>query len=63
MEPKYASPFNLKEELKNINEKYKDIKTPKLKKLMIEQHTKDLRAYADMIAKMSKFVNSKNKNK
>jgi len=58
----YASPFNLKEEKKKINERAKHIVDAKFRKATIEQETKELDAHADMLRKMSKFVNSKNKN-
>ena len=61
-ESKYASPFNLKEEMKKINERAKHITDAKFKKITIEQDTKELKQHADMLRKMSKFVNSKNKN-
>lgn len=58
----YANPFNLKEEKKRINERSKDIQDPKARKAMIEKETRDLENHADMLRKMSQFVNSKNKN-
>jgi phosphoenolpyruvate-protein kinase (PTS system EI component) len=58
----YASPFNLKQELKKINEKHKHIIDAKFKKIAIEQDTKELKEYAEMLRKMSTFVNSKSKN-
>lgn len=58
----YSTPFNLKEELKKINEKAKLIIDKKIRTAMIEQETKDVQDYSDMLRKMSKFVNAKNKN-
>jgi len=59
---RYDSPFNLKEETKKINERAKTIQDPKARKAMVEQETKELKAHADMLHKMSQFVNAKSKN-
>lgn len=58
----YASPFNIKEEKKKINERAKEIQDPKARKALVEKETRDLENYSEMLRKMSKFVNSKNKN-
>lgn len=54
--------FDLKEELKKVNEASKSVADPKARKAMIESETKRLNDHADMLRKMSKFVNAKNKN-
>jgi hypothetical protein len=61
-ETQYASPFNLKEEKNKIKERAKQIQDPKERKAMLEKETRDLDNHAEMLRKMSKFVNSKNKN-
>ncbi len=58
----YASPFDLKSEMKKINERAKEITDSKARKNMIEQETKELKAHSEMLRKMSAFVNAKNKN-
>lgn len=58
----YASPFNLKDEKKKINERAKEIQDPKARKAQVERETRDLEAHAEMLRKMSQFVNAKNKN-
>ena len=59
----YESPFDLKNEMKRINEKAKTIEDSKSKKQFVEHETAQLRAHAEMLRKMSQFVNSKNKNR
>ena len=54
--------FNLKEELKKMKASVDLISDPKLKKAFIEQRTMELNNHADMLKRMSGFVNSKNKN-
>ena len=61
-EQKYASPFDFKAEMKKIDAAAKLIADKKAKKVFIELETKELNEYNDMLRKMSKFVNAKNKN-
>jgi len=58
----YASPFDQKAELRKISEKAKTITDPKVRKAMVEAETKELQAHAEMLKRMSRFVNAKNKN-
>ena len=58
----YDSPFDFKKESKKINEMSKGITDGKTRKVYIEQKSKELKDHVDMLRKMSKFVNSKNKN-
>lgn len=62
-EPTYASPFDYKAETKKINERAKSISDTKTRKAVIEQEMKHLKFHADMLKRMSGFVNAKNKNK
>ena len=55
----YASPFDFKTEAKKIKELSKTL--PNGKK-WAEDQMKDLNAHAEMLRKMTKFVNSKDKN-
>jgi hypothetical protein len=58
----YDSPFDIKNEKKKINEMAKQISDTKVRKAFAERNMKELESHADMLRKMSKFVNSKNKN-
>lgn len=62
MTQQYASPFDIKEEKKKINERAKTIEDAKVRKAFITHEMKELEDYSQMIRKMSSFVNSKNKN-
>jgi hypothetical protein len=58
----YASPFDLKAEKKKVDAQAKEIQDPKVKKAFIARANKELDEHAQMLRKMSAFVNAKNKN-
>lgn len=58
----YASPFDFKAEAKKIKEIGKGMPDKKYGKEWTEKQMKDLNDHAEMLRKMSKFVNSKDKN-
>ena len=51
-----------KTESKKINERAKSIADTKERKKVIEHETRELNEHNEMLRKMSKFVNAKNKN-
>ncbi len=61
-ETQYSSPFDLKQEKNKIKEQANAIQDSKEKKAFLENATRDLENHAEMLRKMSKFVNAKNKN-
>jgi len=58
----YSAPFDFKAELKEINTRAKTIVDVKERKRFVEQETKSLNEHNEMLKRMSKFVNAKNKN-
>ena len=60
-EPTYTSPFDYKAEVKRINERAKSISDTKTRKIVVEQGMKHLKFHADMLKRMSGFINAKNK--
>ena len=54
--------FDAKTELNEAKIESLKIQDPKLRKAYLETRTREIKEHGDMLQKMSKFVNSKNKN-